>query len=265
MKKRILKQAKNAKAAEKTKEKKQAGKVELGQKIVERVPTGVTGFDDIVSGGFERDSIVLVGGDSGTGKTIFGLEFLYHGIDEFNEPGAFISFAESKEAVYRHAKTFGWDFAKFEKEGKFAFIRYEPHEVMKVIEEGGGTIRDTIESIGAKRLVIDSLSAYTLLFADPYKASEAVLDLFDMLKAWNCTSIVISEELVTLEKRKTDRSEFLADGIVYMYHIRKESVRTRAIEVLKLRDTKIVERLFPMQITSTGITIFPEAQVFEEF
>ncbi|VVB98947.1 Circadian clock protein kinase KaiC [uncultured archaeon] len=231
----------------------------------ERVPTGIPGFDGLIEGGFERNGIILIGGDSGAGKTIFCLQQLYNGITQYGEPAVYLSFAESREAIFTHGKRFGWDFEKLEKEGKFAFIRYEPHEVANIVKEGGGTIRDTIESIGAKRLVVDSVTAYTMFFKTGYEASESLLQLFGMLRGWNCTTLLVSEELVSLEKTKSDRSEFLADGIIYLYHFRRGDVRTRAIEVLKMRDTDLIERLCPFRIEKDGgIVVFPDTGIFDE-
>jgi circadian clock protein KaiC len=235
-----------------------------GRKTVPRVPTGITGFDGLVAGGFEKDGIVLIGGDSGTGKSIFCLQYLYNGITKYNEPGIYLSFAESKEAVYTHAALFGWDFEKLEKEKKFMFLKYEPHAVVKIMNEGGGTIREAIEALGAKRLVIDSVTAYSMFFKSPYEASESLLQLFDLLRGWKCTTLLVSEELVGLEMRKGDRSEFLADGVLYLYHIRKRSVRVRAVEVLKMRDTRIVEKLCPIEITDEGIVVYADDDVFEQ-
>lgn len=223
---------------------------------VERVATYIENFDDMICGGFGRKSVVLLEGASGTGKTIFSLEYLYNGIVKEKEPAVYISFAESKEALYKHALSFGWDFEKEEKNDNFVFIRYAPHEVEQIIKEGGGTVRDTIESLGAKRLVIDSLTAYTLLFQDNiYKMNESVLGLFDMLRSWECTSLVISESSAFQKDSAFHRLEFLADGIILFYYIRKGYTRLRALEVLKMRDTNQSTRIFPFTITEKGITV----------
>lgn len=229
-----------------------------------RVPTGIPGFDGLIEGGLEREGVVLIGGDSGAGKTIFSLQYLYNGITKFNEPGVYLSFAEPREAIMNHGKRFGWDFAKLEKEKKFAFIRYEPHEVANIVKEGGGLIRDTIDEIGAKRIVVDSVTAYSVFFKTSYEASESLLSLFELVRSWHCTTILVSEELVSLEKAKTDRTEFLADGIIYLYHFRRGDVRTRAVEVLKMRDTNIIEKLCPFRIVEDGIIVFPDTGIFDE-
>jgi KaiC/GvpD/RAD55 family RecA-like ATPase len=229
---------------------------------VERVPTGIEGFDEIIQGGFVRGSTVMLSGGAGTGKTIFGLQYLFNGISKHGEGGVYISFNETKESIYRHAKLFGWDLEKLEAENKFAFIKYEPHEVDTILSEGGGSIKDTIDALGAKRMVIDSLTSYTLLFENAYKESEAILDLLTILRRWGITTLVIAEVGETEWERSQDRSVFLSDGVILTYYLRKELSRNRALEVIKMRDTFHLEKICPFNITNRGIIVFPEAQVF---
>lgn len=229
---------------------------------IKRVPTGIERFDELIAKGLVYGSTVMLSGSAGTGKTIFGLEYIYNGITKYGENGIYISFNETKEAIYRHAKIFGWDLQKLEDERKFVFIKYDPHEVDKIIEEGGGSIRDSVDMINAKRLVIDSITSYTLLFENTYKESKAVLDLFAMLKKWGMTTLVISEAKETNWTHLEDRLVFLADGVIRMYYIRKDFSRNRALEVIKMRDTDHLEKICPFSITNKGIVVFPEAQLF---
>ena len=222
---------------------------------MKRIETGIPGFDKLIEGGVEKGSIVMIRGGTGTGKTIMCLQYLYTGAAKYNESGVFLSFAESKAAIHSHGLRFGWDFQGFEKKKKFTFIRYAPHEVVKVMEEGGGTIRDTIESIGAQRLVIDSLSAYALLFENEYKANQSVLNLFEMLRAWNCTTLVTSEKPVDPNVLDSERLGFLTDGIINLYYLRKNLRRKRTLEVLKMRNTTHSDRLFSFNIGKNGVVI----------
>ncbi len=230
---------------------------------IKRVPTGIEGLDEMIQGGFVERSIVLLSGSAGTGKTIMTLQYLYKGAVEHNEPGVFISFNEQKEAIYTHAKLFGWDLEKLERQGLFAFIRYEPHEVHRILHEGGGTIKDTIDMLGAKRLGVDSLTSYRLMFQDPYKENEALIEFFSLLRKWHLTTLLVAEIGQTDFNRIEDRSVFLSDGVIYTYYIRKEQSRARALEVLKMRDTKHLERICPFVITPKGVVVFPDAQLFE--
>ena len=129
-----------------------------------KTPSGIPGFDELTEGGYEIGSINLVAGPTGCGKTTFIMQFLNNGAVQYNEPGVLISFEEPKDGIYAHMLRFGWDFAALKQQGLFAIITYKPHEVKKLIDEGGGFIWDAINSIGAKRLVVDSLSSYSMLF-----------------------------------------------------------------------------------------------------
>lgn len=230
---------------------------------IERVRTGIMGLDDALNGGFSKNSAVMVRGDTGTGKTLFCLQYLYRGIVDYKEPAVFLSFAESSDAINQHGSVFGWDFEKLEDDGKFAFIRYTPHEVMKVMEEGGGTIRDTIESVKAKRLVIDSLSAYMLLFENRYKANESVLNLFEILKSWNCTTLVTAETPVSINRSSSsgERLGFLTDGIINMYQVRTDHKRIRGLEVIKMRDTHHADAILEFDITKEGLRVYPKKYI----
>lgn len=225
--------------------------------VVSRIPTGIKGFDELIHGGLVKNSVVLVQGDTGTNKTLFCIEYLYNGAVIYDEPGIFISFSESESAIIQHAKTFGRDLEELKKKKKFAFVKYSPHEIVNVLSEGGGSIRDTIESIGAKRLVIDSLTAYALFFESKYKANESILNLFEMLRDWNTTSLVTAEVSVSIDHRREANLGFLTDGIINMYHFRrgKDSDILRALEIVKMRDTKHNEDINLFEIDKDGIKI----------
>ncbi|MEW6722950.1 MAG: ATPase domain-containing protein [Candidatus Micrarchaeota archaeon] len=221
-----------------------------------RIPTGIPGLDRMLEGGFVRKSSVLVRGSTGTAKTLFSLQFLYHGAIEEEEPGVYISFAESREATYNHGRKFRWELEKLAGKGLFTVIRYDPHEIVKIMEEGGGLVRDTIESLGAKRLAIDSLTAYEMFFESRYKANQSVLSLFELLKRWEVTSVVTSEFPVSPKKEASDRLGFLTDGIINLYHIRMKDSRMRALEIVKMRDTVHSEEVNRFVIEKDGVKVF---------
>jgi circadian clock protein KaiC len=209
----------------------------------------------MMEGGPIANTINILRGTSGSCKTLLSLQYLYNGATMNDEPGLYISFAEPAEAVIQHGKVFGWDFAALERKKLFSIIRYEPHEVLSIMSEGGGLIRDTIESLGAKRLVIDSMSAYELLFDTEYKKNESILNLFELLRRWNTTSIITSEAAVLLSGQSESRSGFLADGIINMHSIRRGDHRVRGIEILKMRDTNHDDSIRVFGLTKAGITV----------
>jgi len=233
-------------------------------KNVGRVPSGIEGLDELIEGGFERGAAVLVVGSAGTGKTLFGLQFLHRGAIDFDEPGIFISFEEEKESLYRHSLVFGFDFEALEKKNLFRVLEYKPHQVEKLMKEGGGPIRDAIREMGAKRLVIDSITSYGLLFKDEYAKRENILEFFELLRKWGCTSIIISELPPKVAEIKEGSVGFLTDAIISLYYSKEEDkgIRIHSCEILKMRGTKHTNKLLAMGFERDGIKVYPEVEVF---
>lgn len=222
---------------------------------IERVPTGIPGLDDMLAGGFVKDSTVLLQGGTGSGKTLMCLQYLYYGATKYDEPGIYLSFAESESIIYQHGRVFSWDLQGLAAKNKFAIIRYQPHEIVKIIEEGGGVIRDTVESMGAKRLVIDSLSAYEMMFENGYRANESILSLFEILRKWNTTSLVTSETIIHPKRGGRGRLGFLTDGIINLYYLRTGKHRARSVEILKMRDTNHSDEVRIFDLNRGGLTV----------
>ncbi len=239
------------------------GEAKNGEKL-ERAPSGITGMDELIDGGFERGSTVLVTGGAGTGKTTLAMQFLYNGAKMYNEPGILISFEETKQSLYKHHAEFGWDFAELERKNLFQILEYKPHQVNKLMEQGGGPIRDAIKQLGAKRLAIDSITSYSLLFRDDYQERESILDFFDLLKKWGCTSIVISEMPPKVAEVKEGSVGFLTDAIISLYYSKDEErdVRVHSLEILKMRGTKHTNKVCALTFEKEGIVIYPNIEIF---
>ena len=240
-----------------------APKAAAKKSSIKRTPSGITGMDDLIEGGFELGSTILAVGTAGTGKTTFGLQFLYYGAKDHNEPGIYISFEESKDSIFRHASEFDWDLDGMEKKGLLKVLQYKPHQVEKLMKDGGGPIRDAIKAMNAKRLVIDSITAYTLLFKDEYQKRENVLDLFSYLEKWGCTSVILSELSPKIAEIKEGSIGFLTDAIIALYYGKQENgERVHSMEILKMRGTKHTDKLLVMQFEENGIKIYPGLELF---
>jgi KaiC/GvpD/RAD55 family RecA-like ATPase len=229
----------------------------------DRVPSGIPGLDELLGGGFEKTSTVIVTGDPGCGKTTFLSQFLYNGAMQYGDPGVMLSFEEQRDSILRHMKGYGFDFTALEKQGLFATISYRPHEVKKLIDEGGGLILDTISSIGAKRLAIDSLTSYAVLFESTYQMREAELLLFEFLSKWKCTTMMSAEGVKALRRKTSVGTASLADGVIMLHHPRHKALRYRALEVLKMRGTRQSEKLCPFEfVEGVGIKVYPNEEIF---
>lgn len=218
-------------------------------KTDKRVETGIESLDKII-GGFKEGSINLVSGGAGSGKTIMAIQFLINGIKK-GENGIYVTFEEKKAKTFSDMLGFGWDLSKYENENKFVFLEYTPEQVKKLITEGGGEIENVIEKLNVKRLVIDSITSFTLLYQDELSRKEAALALFELINKWNCTALLTSQ--AHEEERISSELGFEVDSIILLYHIRKDGRRKRALEILKMRSTKIPDRVFPLIIANKGI------------
>lgn len=221
---------------------------------IKRVNSGVSGFDQLVQGGFKEGSINLVAGGPGSGKTIFAIQFLMEGLVN-GEPGVYVTFEERKDKLYQDMLGFGWDLAKYEKEGMFAFLEYTPEQVKKVLIEGGGTIDTLVSEMKIKRMVIDSITSFTLLYKDELTQKESSLALFELINSWGCTAVLTSQDEAPDGSTVTAALEFEVDSIILLYHFRKKGSRVRAIEVLKMRGTKHPDKTYCIDITQKGIKI----------
>jgi KaiC/GvpD/RAD55 family RecA-like ATPase len=234
--------------------------VELStEPIGDRAQTGIPGLDPIIQGGLRRNTTTLVGGGPGSGKSIFGMQFLINGIERFNEPGIYIVFENTKKTIFSIFEQFKWDLPKYEKEKKLGILLFTPEQMQKTIESGGGTLRDAVDSIHAKRIVIDSISEFLMLFRTEMAQRKAYRDLFTMLAKLKSTSVVVVEQETDPQKHNASILEYRADAVVLLYNERLGDIRQRGLEVFKMRGTKHAGRVFPMKIVDSGVVILSGA------
>jgi len=222
-------------------------KPEEGDKIVrsvsvDKVPTGINGLDEIISGGLPKGGIVILAGNPGTGKTIFSACFLYYGAVNYGEKGVYVSFAESRETFLKNMLSLGLDFEGLEKRGEFRFL-----DLVTAREEATPAIIETIlreiSEFGAKRLVIDSFSAMAQAFKDTHEARVTLHTIISRVtRLLGCTIILVVEVPYGENKMGLGIEEFVADGIIRLSKSELEGGRIfREVEILKMRGTLIQE------------------------
>src|SRR3989338_898962 len=227
---------------------------------LERIPSGIVGFDDLIEGGFKRGSINLLAGSAGSGKTTFSIQFLMEGVKR-GEAAVYITFEEKREKLFDDMLEFGWDLQKYEDMGVFKFMEYSPEQIKRVLVEGGGTIDAIITQMQVKRLVIDSITSFALLFQDQLSQKESALALFEMINNWGCTALLTSQATQISPDDLTSQLEFEVDSIILLYHFKKQGIRQRALEILKMRGTKITEKTVRLLMDDHGVRIDPKTVV----
>ncbi len=227
---------------------------------IERVSTGIPSLDKLIGGGFKKGSINLVAGNAGTGKTTMAMQFLVDGLNK-GEAGVYITFEEDKTKLYQDFSEFGWELERFERTGLLKFLEYTPEQVRRITAEGGGTLDVLVSQMNVKRIVVDSISSFSMLFTNKLSKRESSLALFDLFTKWGCTSVLTSQATKVDADEIEAELEFEADGIIVLHHFKKKGKRERALEVLKLRGTKIPEKTMEMTIESKGININPNKVV----
>ena len=232
----------------------------MPQQRLQRIPSGISGFDDLIEGGFKVGSINLLAGSAGSGKTTFSIQFLIEGIKR-GESGVYITFEEKREKLFDDMLEFGWDLAKYEEMGLFKFLEYSPEQIKRVLVEGGGTVDAIITQMQVKRLVIDSITSFALLFQDQLSQKESALALFELINNWGCTALLTSQAIQISPDDLTSQLEFEVDSIILLYHFKKQGIRQRALEILKMRGTRITEKTVKLIIDDYGIRVDPKMVV----
>ena len=227
---------------------------------VKRVKSGIPGLDEMVDGGFPEGNLIVLSGDPGSGKTVLCWQFLYEGITKYDEPGIYVSLEEPEETIIEGAGEFGWDLKSLTQTNKLKIITIELYD----FERLKSSIEDTVKQIGAKRVVIDPGVIFKLFFDRELDARKRIVALGKMLKRIGCTSIITNE--ISLDRMTSlyGLEEYVADGVILMYHTKVKNRFVRSIAVLKMRNTKISEQLKPIQIDNGGITVLVKGEIFTE-
>jgi circadian clock protein KaiC len=224
---------------------------------MERVKTGIKGLDEMLYGGFLPQSANLVEGAPGTGKTTFGMQFIHTGITQFDEPGLIITFEEFSQQYYHDAATFGWDFEKLEKEGKLKVIMTSPEVSRLDLESVGGMIETHTAKMGARRVLIDSITHFERLTQDPVELRALEYSFINGLKREGLTSLLTRESSALLgEAPEGDsRIAFMADAYILLRYVEIESTIRKALLILKVRGSDHDKDIRQFEITGHGIEV----------
>jgi circadian clock protein KaiC len=222
----------------------------------ELMKTGIQGLDELFLGGVARGNVIIIEGAPGTGKTTAGLEFIYRGITEFNEPGMIVSFEVSPEKLIRDALAFGWDLAELERQGKLKLILTSHDVFNRELQEPDSLLLAEAIQIGVRRVFVDSLRMRPV--PDP---GDAFHTLALALERQGVTAM-FALDLAEREQSQSGHPErFIADTIVRLGTQRNHRSVQRTIEIIKSRGRDHIDGTHSFSIVDRkGIEIYQRVQ-----
>jgi circadian clock protein KaiC len=224
--------------------------------------SGVQGLDEVTAGGLPRGRATLVCGGPGCGKTLFGMEFLIRGAVEYGEPGVFMAFEETAEELAVNVASLGYDLARLEAEGAVSvdYVRVERSEIEETGEydlEGLFVrLQYAIETVGAKRVVLDTIESLFSGLPNPAVLRAEIRRLFRWLKDRGMTVVVTGEKGEGLLTRQ-GLEEYVSDCVIFLDHRVEGHMSTRHLRVVKYRGSTHGTNAYPFLIDQRGISILP--------
>jgi circadian clock protein KaiC len=227
-----------------------------------KTPTGIRGLDEITCGGLPKGRPSLVCGSPGCGKTLLGLEFLINGARQYSEPGVFMAFEETPEELIANVSSLGFELNRLVEKRLIALdhIRIERSEIQETGEydlEGLFVrLQYAIDSVGAKRVVLDTLEALFAGFSNEAILRAELRRLFQWLKAKNVTALITAERGDgTLTRQGLE--EYVADCVILLDNRVIDQVSTRRLRIVKYRGSGHGSNEFPFLIDEGGFSVLP--------
>ncbi|MGH3490028.1 MAG: circadian clock protein KaiC [Actinopolymorphaceae bacterium] len=235
---------------------------------IDRVPTGISGFDLLALGGLPAGRCTLVTGSTGSGKTLFALEFLARGISRFDQPGVYVTFEETPADLRRNASALGFPIERWESEGKWLFVDASAELAGETTTVGVynfaaivARIESAVRQIGATRVSMDSIGAIFSRFPDVATVRYELHRIAGALEGLGITSLLTAER--TEEYNGVSRmgvEEFVLNNVIVLRNVLQNERRRRTVEIVKLRGAahRTGEWLFTID-SREGIVVIPLA------
>jgi len=232
-------------------------------KTLPKASTGIQGFDEITEGGLPRGRPTLVSGGAGSGKTLFGLQFLVRGATQYSEPGVLISFEESIPDLTKNVASLGFDLDRLVADKKL-FVDHVSITRSELGETGeydldGLFIRiaDAVQRVGARRVVLDTIEALFGELPNPGILRAEIRRLFNWLKQKGLTTVITAERDQPDRLTRHGIEEFVSDCVILLDHRIREEISTRRLRIVKYRGSTHGTNEYPFLIDDQGISVLP--------
>ncbi|MCK4492298.1 MAG: AAA family ATPase [Candidatus Altiarchaeales archaeon] len=228
-----------------------------------RTNTGIEGLDMMLNGGLPRGRIVLVSGSTGTGKTTLGMQFIYNGVKQFNEPGVYMTFEQDKEKIKADMSLLGMNLDELGDKfrlvgGPIATVYKYKKKTKAGVEDIIGEVEEIVREIDAKRVVLDPINLFLMLFDSEDERRMALATLSEHLTALGCTSLLVCEvKEQSIDISRYGFEEFVVDGVIALYSINQGQSFLQGVTVRKMRGIKHHREIRPYEITDSGIAVYP--------
>ncbi|HEV2230882.1 MAG TPA: ATPase domain-containing protein [Thermoplasmata archaeon] len=236
----------------------------MSESSLAKVPSGIAGLDEMLGGGFPKGHVVLVTGLPGTGKTCFGLQFLSSGLAKA-EKGLFLSLEEDAPQLLESARQFGWPVDEAVQKGALKILRLDPKETKQNLQRIQGSLGKELGQLGAKRIVVDSVSLLNMLSDNEPDRRQLLFGLAAACRASGATTILTAEADPSHPAVSRDGlSEYVADGVILLgYSTAEDGLRIGlSMRVLKMRRTAHARTVQPYRIGPGGIAVDAKAVDF---
>jgi len=231
--------------------------------MIQLTKTGIDGLDDILNGGIVTDSTTLISGNPGAGKSILCLQYVYNGVEMFDEKGIYLSFEENESDLREAAESIGFD--KWPEHVDNGDIKVYDKQVLLRENDFSSTLEillDDLEDDDYDRLVLDSLAMFQLFFENEKEERTYLLKLTDILRANGLTTLMTNEQGAAFPDTEIGLENYLTDGNIYLIQTPTDSGVSRYVWVAKMRKQNIETDIYPMEIDWGGIKVHQNASAF---
>ena len=231
-------------------------------KSLAKSPTGISGFDELTLGGLPKGRPTLVCGTAGCGKTLFAATFLVHGARELDEPGVFVSFEERPSDIVENVASLGFDLDALIEAEKVVIehIEVDPSEVAEIgdfdLEGLFLRLELAIDSIGAKRVVLDTIESLFSAFTNQAVLRAEIRRLFDWLKDRGLTTVITGERGDGALTRQ-GLEEYVSDCVLLLDHRVQNQISTRRLRIVTYRGSSHGTNEYPFLIDQGGFSVLP--------